>query len=170
MSGSRPSCQPENTFQPLRFSVKLLHPLSTVFAILIVITFLSTSAMAATVHLAWDPNDPAPDGYMILIRVEGDAYNYNAPAWIGATSDCQLEGLVPGTTYYMVVRAYVGELQSGDSNEVTYTPPAEANLESSAPLVKHNVTDGAGTTTSGEAPNVSPDLQRINTLQIVPGE
>lgn len=114
-----------------RFQYNLWHqcisriPFCRLIAILIPLimtTLITTNAMAASVTLQWDPNDPAPDGYMFFIRVAQDTYNYNAPVWVGAAASCTISGLIPGTTYYMVVRAYVGADQSGDSNEVTYTP------------------------------------------------
>jgi hypothetical protein len=61
------------------------------------IIFLATSVgfsadtysipQTAEVTLAWDPNDPAPDGYRIYQRSEGNSYNYSEPSWTG-----------PGTT------------------------------------------------------------------------
>ncbi|MBU1194476.1 MAG: fibronectin type III domain-containing protein [Proteobacteria bacterium] len=86
---------------------------------------IAGSASAASVTLAWDPNEPGPEGYMLFIRLAGDTYNYSAPALIAATTSCRVEGLVPGNTYYMIVRAYEGSAQSGDSNEIAYTPSAD---------------------------------------------
>ena len=37
----------------------------------------------AEVTLAWDPNDPAPDGYYIYQRTEGQSYEYSQPCWTG---------------------------------------------------------------------------------------
>lgn len=108
------------------FKPRRLLNTTLLFFVLLTVLVVSTHAGAATVTLEWDPNDPVPDGYMIYIRLQEDGYNYDAPAWIGSTSSCRLDGLVPGTTYYMVVRAYEGGLQSGDSNEISYTPAAES--------------------------------------------
>jgi hypothetical protein len=170
MRGLRPSRQPENAFHRLYCLTKISHSLLAILCTLFVIGFVSTHAMAASVHLKWDPTDPAPDGYRVLIRAAGSTYNYNTPVWIGTDSDCQLKDLPPGTTYYMVVRAYVGDVQSSDSNEVSYPPAAETNLETSAPSAEDTASNDAGTSISGDAPNVSPDLQQITTLQIVSGE
>lgn len=82
-------------------------------------------AFAATgqVTLAWDPNDPAPDGYRIYQRIEGQPYDYSRPAWTGPETTTVITGLLPGITYYYVARAYVGADESGNSNEVSYTEP-----------------------------------------------
>ena len=80
---------------------------------------------AAQVTLQWDAAAPTPDGYHLYQRVEGGSYNYsqsvNASGITGTTYT--VSGLTAGTTYYFVIRAYVGAEQSGDSNEATYTAP-----------------------------------------------
>jgi len=94
----------------------------------IVLCFLlfSTSVMAANVTLRWDCNDPTPEGYRVFLREAGNGYNYSTPIWdsdsYDQTCECTLIELAKGTTYYFVVRAYDGELESADSEEVTYTP------------------------------------------------
>ena len=42
-----------------------------------------SGAMAASITLAWDANDPVPDGYRLFRRVENQAYNYSQPVWSG---------------------------------------------------------------------------------------
>lgn len=81
--------------------------------------------LAAEVTLAWDANDPAPDGYRVFARIDGQDYDYTSPVWPGTGDDptqtsCVLKGLAEGTSYYFVVRAYAGSEESGDSNEVNY--------------------------------------------------
>jgi hypothetical protein len=89
-------------------------------------------ALAAQVTLAWDANEPTPDGYCVYQREVGQTYDYNHPVWPAdgganhAETTCVIEGLKAGTTYYFVVRAHVGTDESGDSNEVTYQPEAPA--------------------------------------------
>lgn len=91
---------------------------------LLVALLLAGAAQAADVTLAWDANDPAPDGYRLFVRLEGQAYDYSAPAWQGTATTGTITDLVEGTTYAFVVRAYVGSVESADSNEVVYTPEA----------------------------------------------
>ncbi len=77
---------------------------------------------AAQVTLQWDANDPSPAGYRLYQRTSGQSYDYNSPVWSGTLTTAALDGLLEGTTYYYVVRAYSGSDESGDSNEVQFTP------------------------------------------------
>jgi hypothetical protein len=85
----------------------------------------TTSVQAAQVTLAWDSNNPAPDGYRVYQRLDGKSYDYSSRAWPRAGDDatqtkCTITGLSDDTTYHFVVRAYKGKVESGDSNEATY--------------------------------------------------
>ena len=110
---------------------------TTVTSILAIIFFLSISVFshAAQVTLAWDPNNPAPDGYQVYQRVAGQNYDYNTPVWPKAGDDpvqtnCTINDLADDTSYFFVVRAYMGSNESGDSNEVNYvTSPASQATE-----------------------------------------
>ena len=88
------------------------------------------TARAAEVTLTWDHNEPLPDGYRLFMRIDGSEYNYATPVWQGTDNTCSIDGLQPATKYFFVVRAFVKEDESGDSNEVDYKPPvsAPANL------------------------------------------
>jgi chitinase len=94
--------------------------------------FLTSATMAcASVTLEWDPNDPAPEGYRLFRRLDGEAYDYNAP--LGTVSDTRYvdDTIVAGETYFYVVRAYEGDNESGDSNEVSYTASNDTSDNSS---------------------------------------
>lgn len=78
------------------------------------------------VSLAWDANDPAPDGYNVYQRTEGQAYDYSQPVISSSETNATLYNLAYDTTYYFVVRAYVGTDESGDSNEVAYRSDSTA--------------------------------------------
>ena len=86
--------------------------------------FLASIGLAycSDVSLAWDPNDPEPEGYRVFVRQEGHSFNYENPAWEGDLTTCIVPDLVEGITYYFVVRAFEGNLESADSNEVSCTP------------------------------------------------
>lgn len=92
---------------------------------LFVLIVLSVNfAHAAEVNLAWDANiDPPVDGYYVFKRTEGEKYDYTKPVCQTSQTTCKVTDLMPATTYYFVARAYLGNEQSGDSNEVNYKPP-----------------------------------------------
>ncbi len=92
----------------------------------VVLFFLPPLSSAAQVSLAWEPTHPVPEGYRLYQRTEGQPYNYSLPSWVGTQSSTTVEGLADQTRYYFVVRAYAGEIESADSNEVTVLTPAPA--------------------------------------------
>ena len=101
-----------------------MKKLAWFITIMLIIGFTS-SAMAGQVTLKWDANDPAPEGYKIFARAEGQAnYDYSAPAWSGPETTATIE-LTEGVLYYMVVRAFEGVLESPNSEEVNYAMPTE---------------------------------------------
>jgi hypothetical protein len=82
-----------------------------------IISYTSVPSMSAEVSLAWDANDPPVDGYLLFIRAANYSYDYASPVWSGVDTTCTIENLSNGT-YYFVVRAYSGDAESQDSNEV----------------------------------------------------
>ena len=85
-----------------------------------------TIPQTTEVTLAWDANDPAPDGYRIYHRTQGSSYDYSQWCWTGPGITGTVYNLNYATTYYFVVRAYVGELESADSEEVSFFAPLPA--------------------------------------------
>lgn len=92
-----------------------------------ILFFTALCAMAASVSLQWDPNNPPPDGYRVFARKSGQAYNYRQPDWEGTTVNCTIINLEDYTDYYFVVRAYEGSQESADSEEVHYIPAVTDN-------------------------------------------
>lgn len=138
-------------------------------------------ANAAQVTLAWDANDPAPDGYRLFQRTEGQSYDYAVPVWSGTTASAVVDNLTDSTNYYFVVRAYQGSDESGDSNEVSYRydPPAATSYTITAtsgpngsisPSGEVNVTEGGSATFSFAADSgyqidrIEIDGQSVNPL------
>ena len=105
----------------------------------------TTAAMAASVTLRWDPNDPAPEGYRVFARKSDQVYNYNQPDWQGAATTCTLNNLEGQTEYYFVVRAFDGSITSANSNEVHYIPPVSSNVSPAT-------TPSSNTTPSSSSP------------------
>jgi List-Bact-rpt repeat protein len=79
-----------------------------------------TIPQTAEVTIAWDANDPAPDGYCIYQRAEGQSYDYSQPCWTGPGTSGTVYNLDWDTTYYFVVRAYAETQESADSEEVSF--------------------------------------------------
>lgn len=80
---------------------------------------------AAQVSLIWQPNDTSANGYRVYQRQEGESYNYDTPVWSSEgnasyENTCTIDGLADERTYYFVVRACDGEVESKNSNEVEF--------------------------------------------------
>lgn len=102
------------------------------FLIFVIISFLFViTARAGEVSLTWDHNNPLPDGYRIYMRIDNNHYDYSTAAWEGKENQCTIDGLSPANQYFFVVRAFIGEKESGNSNEVGYYMeiPAPENLK-----------------------------------------
>lgn len=106
---------------------------------LLIFTFVAVQITHGdTVVLQWDANDPAPDGYRIYQRFDGNTYDYTESGRKCETTEttCTIDDLLPGRLYFWVARAYVGENESGDSNEVSLktTIPPPSGLKISVSL------------------------------------
>ena len=97
-----------------------MKALTSAIIILALILIFCDISNAANVTLRWDPNQPTPQGYRIFMREKGQSYDYSAPVWTGSAVTAVVDGMVPETTYYFVVRAFEGDLESADSEEVSY--------------------------------------------------
>jgi hypothetical protein len=103
-----------------------------------------TVPQTADVTLAWDPNDSAPEGYRLFQRTQDQDYDYSEPCWTGPDTRVTVYNLAWDTTYYFVVRAYAGDLESADSEEVSYQTPVSETTTYSI------------TATAGENGSISP--------------
>jgi len=106
---------------------------------------------AAEVTLAWDANIPAPEGYYLFLRMDGDTYDYSQPVWTGTQTTFTISDVPDNTTCYFVVRAYEGVEESGDSNEVSFisttsnsSPSANAGQDQSVLSQAAVTLDGSG--------------------------
>ncbi|MBR9981903.1 MAG: fibronectin type III domain-containing protein [Desulfatitalea sp.] len=96
---------------------------ATIKAFLLVLA-LPALLWAADITLAWDANEPAPEGYRVYQRIAPQPYHFNQPpAWEGSGTTCTIRNLQPGMQYHFVVRAYTGTLESNNSNEVGFRTP-----------------------------------------------
>jgi len=99
------------------------------FSCLFAILFLAFSPLgfhtghAAQVTLSWDPNmETDLAGYKVSYgKASG---NYDTTVDVGKITGCTLDGLQEGITYYFAAKAYnIASLESGYSNEVSYSAP-----------------------------------------------
>jgi hypothetical protein len=56
--------------------------------VFLLLLFTAIPLYAAQATLAWDANNPTPDGYRLYQRLEGANYNYSAPVWTGSSTTC----------------------------------------------------------------------------------
>jgi chitinase len=122
------------------------------FVTIAVMVGSATFGYSASVTLTWDANVPAPEGYRVFVRQGSQGYDYAHPIWEGSQTLCKLTGFVDGDTYHFVVRAFDGDLESADSQEVAYTPAAASNQAPTADAGQSQTVDeGATVTLDGSA-------------------
>ena len=111
-----------------------------------------TVPQTTQVTLAWDPNDPVPEGYRIFQRTEGQIYDYTKPVWQGTNTSCTVYNLEYDTMYYFVTRAYLRTDESADSNEISFLTPSVPNdsFTISASINGNGSISPAGTVTVAE--------------------
>lgn len=108
--------------EAIKMEPKVFIRIFLIMLVLFILAITCRFALAADVTLQWDANQPPPTGYKLYQRLDGQAYDYTAPVWQGPETTTTIDNLDPGIQYYFVVRAFVGENESGDSNEVDYIP------------------------------------------------
>ena len=116
-----------------------------IVVLLLLIAFPAVSYALCEVSLQWDANNPSPEGYLLFGREEGQSYDYNNPWWQGDDSftQCTIDQLSEDRTYFFVVRAYVGNDLSGDSNEVRFSY-ADANSGAPSSLTNSGTASAGG--------------------------
>lgn len=71
------------------------------------------------VTFQWDQNSETIDGYRLFKRDQEGQYDYNSPAWEGSVNTATLT--LQNGSFAFVVRAFLGNNESGDSNEVLFS-------------------------------------------------
>jgi len=122
----------------------VLASLAFFFLFLFFLVYFPSGLSAAQVSLAWDLNtEPDLAGYKIYIGYASRTYSWIVDA--GNKAQAVVDNLQDGTTYYFSLTAYNTQaLESGFSNEVTYTVPGA----SQAALSVTRSGTGAGTVTA----------------------
>jgi hypothetical protein len=75
-------------------------------------------APAAEIIVKWEPNDPAPEGYNVYHRKEGEAYDYNQPVWTGSDDSAIVTILAENGIHYFTVSAFDQHVEGENSKEV----------------------------------------------------
>jgi len=98
--------------------------LSVVLAIIATLLLVTSSGVARSVTLAWDPSvDATVNGYRVHYGTTSQTYTKTLDT--GSNTVGTVEGLVAGKTYYFVVTAYTAQgVESVPSWEISYTVPA----------------------------------------------
>ncbi len=113
-------------------------------AFVFILCTIVPSAFAADVTLAWDPNTEADlAGYRLYYGTASG--NYPTSVDVGKATLYKILGLFEGQTYYFAVTAYnTAGVQSGYSNEVSYTVPTTTppNSAPSTPAVPSGPSSG----------------------------
>jgi hypothetical protein len=91
--------------------------------LIFLIAFPTAGHASCEVTLQWSSDTSAHEGYYVFGREAGQDYNYMEPWWFGDSSfsSCTFDDLEEGKTYYFVIRAYAGNNESADSNEVSFS-------------------------------------------------
>jgi hypothetical protein len=92
----------------------------TIFIAILMLVGAGLVCADGNLTFSWTANDPAPEGYRLFQRASGQPYDYTAPVWSGTGTTCTISA-IPDGTYAWVLRAFIGDLESPDSNEVVFT-------------------------------------------------
>jgi hypothetical protein len=104
------------------------------FVLFLLVLIVPRAISAAELTLAWDPpTDGLTTGYVIFVGPAPGMYSRQLS--VGKVTSYTVDGLVPGATYYFVVKAHdAAGVLSGPSNEVAglvkvagVAPPAPGN-------------------------------------------
>ncbi len=121
------------------------HSFLSLFILLLLIPLLPLSLQAAQVTVAWDPEtDTGLAGYKLYYGTQSKNYSLFIDA--GNSTTVQVPNLQSGTTYYLAATAYDSTgLESGYSNEISYTVPASCTYSISPSSQTFTSSGGAGT-------------------------
>jgi len=93
-------------------------------AFLLGLGFLAPPSQAASIQLAWDANDePDVAGYRVYFGTAPNLYPNSVDA--GPATEAEVDGLIPGVSYYLSVTAYNSNGdESSFAEPITYRVPA----------------------------------------------
>jgi hypothetical protein len=93
------------------------------FTLLLIMAIPAASYALCDATLKWGNGNDQLEGYYVFGREEGQEYDYDEPWWQGDATfgECTIDELEEDKTYFFVIRAYVGDSVSADSNEVRFS-------------------------------------------------
>jgi len=126
------------------FSPRLLFKILGLSLAFMLLLGLIAQAQAAQVTLAWDANsEPDLSGYKLYYGTSPG--NYPSIKTLGKVTTDTVTNLTDGIAYYFALTAFDTEgLESGKSNEVSYTPPSSQTYT----LTVSKTGTGSGTVTN----------------------
>jgi hypothetical protein len=124
--------KPEKIHQPrlINLFIRVLCSFAALASVLILVPVMAHALMPVTV--AWDENNPAPDGYILYWGTTSG--NYSDSHDVGNATEYTIPDLQEGVTYYFAVRAYDDGNQSAYSAEIAHT----------VGLITHTIAASAG--------------------------
>ena len=99
----------------------------------LIVLYFPYSAAAADIALTWDANtEPDIAGYKVYYGITSRSYDFTIDA--GNTTNCAVNNLEEGATYYFAATAYdTADNESQFSEEITYTFASKTIAPNSAP-------------------------------------
>ena len=91
----------------------------------IIMILCLTFSVWGEVTLRWDANEPTPEGYRIFQTTATEPFDYDNPVF--ETTETEFNVIVPKDVLHIFcVRAFNGDVISGDSNWVYYMDETQA--------------------------------------------
>src|SRR5215510_6842406 len=140
--------------------MKNLHRALPAWLVVTMMLIFAQTASAASINLAWDPPNPAPDlaGFKVLYGTQRDVYTTTVD--VGNRTTFTVDNLASGQTYYFAVLAY-NRAQSNSplSNVVSGTPappPTSGGTTPPPPPTSGGTTPPPPPTSGGTTPPPPP--------------
>lgn len=89
------------------------------FILVVLLMCVTSVVFAGEVQYRWD-HDGGVDGYRVFLRYGSDSYDYSSPVWEGPEKISGAITVEDNQMFHAVVRAYLEEFQSADSEEVSH--------------------------------------------------
>ncbi|GGD91556.1 S-layer homology domain-containing protein [Paenibacillus nasutitermitis] len=129
-------------------------------------TIVSAVAGDAKVSLTWNLVDGSTS-YKIYNSTTPNNFGAAAATVDGSVNSSDVTGLVNGTTYYFVVKAVKGNMESTNSNEVSAIPTTVPTAPTESPSIQEPINTGVIVLVNGKAENLGTATTATVRNQIV---